>query len=364
MEWSSQQDKALKHVANWLQDGSSQVFRLFGYAGTGKTTLARHIAEHVDGDVLFGAYTGKAAYVLRSKGCEGASTIHAMIYRPDGESAGETPNFALKRNGPAAKAELIIIDECSMVDEALGMDLLSFGNKVLVLGDPGQLPPVRGGGFFTEDKPDMMLTEVHRQAADNPIIAMSMDIREGRAIDYGRYGDSRVVPQSDIDSDDILAADQVLVGINKTRKAFNARIRELKGYDDPLPNSGDKVVCLRNDKTKGLLNGGLWTVDSLNGTSQSLLKMTLSPDDAISSKKAKVRVHPMFFEGREQELSYAARRKSDEFDYGYALTVHKSQGSQWDDVVLFDQSSAFREHQTRWLYTAVTRAAERITIVA
>ncbi|MEM7621513.1 MAG: AAA family ATPase [Pseudomonadota bacterium] len=364
MQWSSQQDDALKQVARWLKDGSSQVFRLFGYAGTGKTTLAKHIAEHVDGDVLFGAYTGKAAYVLRSKGCEGASTIHGMIYRPDGGSEGDTPNFALKRDCPAAKAELIIIDECSMVDDALGQDLLSFGNKVLVLGDPGQLPPVRGGGFFTAGEPDIMLSEVHRQAADNPIIALSMDIREGKTIDYGRYGDSRVMPQSEIDSDDIMEADQVLVGINKTRKAFNGRIRDLKGFEGQMPYSGDKLVCLRNDKAKGLLNGGIWTVESMNGTGQSLLKMTLAPEDDISHKTVKVRVHPVFFEGREQELSYAARRKSDEFDYGYALTVHKSQGSQWNNVVLFDQSSAFREHKTCWLYTAVTRAAERITIVA
>ena len=57
-----------------------------------------------------------------------------------------------------------------MVDEDLGRDLLSFGKPVLVLGDPAQLPPVKGGGFFTEAEPDVMLTEVHRQAADNPII--------------------------------------------------------------------------------------------------------------------------------------------------------------------------------------------------
>ena len=235
MKWSHEQDKALCHVSDWLKDHSSQVFRLFGYAGTGKTTLAKHIAEYVDGDVMFGAYTGKAAYVLRSKGCDGASTIHSMIYRPDGEVVGESPVFAIKRDCDAAKASLIIIDECSMVDEELGRDLLSFDTKVLVLGDPAQLPPVKGGGFFTEANPDVMLTEVHRQAADNPIISLSMDIREGRTIDYGQYGESRVIPKSEIDSDDILASDQVLVGINKTRRQFNSRIRELKGFEDSFP---------------------------------------------------------------------------------------------------------------------------------
>ena len=364
MQWSPQQDKALCQVSDWLKDHSSQLFRLFGYAGTGKTTLAKHIAEYVDGEVIFGAYTGKAAYVLRSKGCEGASTIHSMIYRPDGEVVGENPVFAIKRDCDAAKADLIVIDECSMVDEELGRDLLSFGTKVLVLGDPAQLPPVKGGGFFTECEPDIMLTEVHRQAADNPIIAMSMDIREGKAIDYGSYGDSRVIPSSEIDSDDILAADQVLVGINKTRRQFNTRIRELKGYEDPYPSSEDKLVCLRNDRAKGLLNGGTWLVNRVKGADKGLLKLELYPEDGLSKKTVRVRVHPFFFEGKENQLAYRARSKSDEFDYGYALTVHKSQGSQWDDVVLFDQSGAFRENQKRWLYTAITRAAERITIVA
>ena len=174
----------------WLKAGDPQVFRLFGYAGTGKTTLARHLAEHVDGETAFGAFTGKAALVLRSKGCKDARTIHSMIYRPKDVET-EEPSFVLTRTRPAAAASLIVIDECSMVDEELGRDLLSFGKKVLVLGDPAQLPPVKGGGYFTEAEPDVMLTEVHRQAADNPIIRLSMDVREGRRLARGDYGDPR-----------------------------------------------------------------------------------------------------------------------------------------------------------------------------
>ena len=155
------------------------IFRLFGYAGTGKTTLARHLAERVDGKVLFAAFTGKAALVMRSKGCERASTIHSLIYKPR-ESGEEIPSFDLWDDAPASKAALIVIDECSMVDAELGRDLMSFGVPVLVLGDPAQLPPIQGGGFFTDAEPDAMLTEVHRQAEDNPIIRLSMDIREGR----------------------------------------------------------------------------------------------------------------------------------------------------------------------------------------
>ncbi len=183
-QWSPEQDKALSAVSRWLKRGDQPVFRLFGYAGTGKTTLARAIAEGVDGEVAFAAFTGKAALVLRGRGCVGASTIHSLIYRSRGGDE-EGPNFVLNRQGAASKAELIIIDECSMVDEELGRDLLSFGKPVLVLGDPAQLPPVKGGGFFTEAEPDAMLTEVHRQAKDDPIIHLSMTVREGGRLTRG-----------------------------------------------------------------------------------------------------------------------------------------------------------------------------------
>src|SRR3954468_3447196 len=208
MAWSPQQDAALKAVAEWLRRGGEpQGFRLFGYAGTGKTTLARHVAEAVEGEVAFGAYTGKAALVLRSKGCSEASTIHSMIYRSR-ESDEGGPSFVLNRQSAAAKADLIVIDECSMVDEELGRDLLSFGRPVLVLGDPAQLPPVKGGGFFTEAEPDVMLTEVHRQAKDNPIVRMSIAIREGGRLERGAFGESRIIRRSEINSAIVMESDQ------------------------------------------------------------------------------------------------------------------------------------------------------------
>ena len=139
-DFTPHQDAALQAVARWLGDKpgvgrTPQLFRLFGYAGTGKTTLARHLAAHIDGEVKYAAFTGKAALVMRRKGCSGASTIHSLIYRAR-ESGEETPTFELWDDAPASKAKLIVIDECSMVDAELGRDLMSFGVPVLVLGDP------------------------------------------------------------------------------------------------------------------------------------------------------------------------------------------------------------------------------------
>ena len=359
--WSPQQDRALVEIATWLKTGRPQIFRLFGYAGTGKTTLARHIAEGIDGDVVFAAYTGKAALVLRSKGCDDARTIHSLIYRPQ-DIDSEVPSFVINEQSPANAASLIIVDECSMVDEDLGRDLLSFGRPVLVLGDPAQLPPVKGGGFFTEAQPDFMLTEVHRQAADNPIIRMSMIVREGGRLDRGAYGESSVIARDAIDSATVTRADQVLVGLNRTRKLYNKRLRDLFGFSGSLPEAGDKLVCLKNDRKKGLLNGGIWTVKLMAPARSGKLRMSLVPEDDAARKPLRVRVLPAFFES-EEEIPYTLRRDSDEFDFGYALTVHKAQGSQWNDMVLFDESWAFREHRSRWLYTGITRAAERITIV-
>ena len=362
MTWSPQQDAALGAVDAWLKRGEPQVFRLFGYAGTGKTTLARHIAEGVDGDVAFGAYTGKAALVMRSKGCPDASTLHSMIYRSRETEEGG-PRFVLNRSSPASKADLIVVDECSMVDEELGRDLLSFGRPVLVLGDPAQLPPVKGGGFFTEAEPDIMLTEVHRQAQDNPIVRLSVEVRGGGRLARGTYGESRVISRRDIAPDAVMAADQVLVGMNKTRRLYNNRIRELHGQRDPLPATGEKLVCLRNDKTKGLLNGGTWTVKGLRAPRENLVRMDVVPEDERRRKPVEVQVLRAFFEGTEDAIPAVMRRDTDEFTYGYALTVHKAQGSQWDSLVLFDESYAFREHRSRWLYTGLTRAAERVTVV-
>src|SRR3978361_1303554 len=288
------QDSALKAVADWLKakpgkSGTPPIFRLFGYAGTGKTTLARHIAEGVDGEVKFAAFTGKAALVMRNKGCDEASTIHSLIYRARDSGVGQ-PSFELWDDAPASKAKLMVISDGPTVDAELGRDLMSFDCPLLVLGDPAQLPPIQGAGFFTDCEPDAMLTEVHRQAQDDPIVRMSMDVREGRDLDIGRYGESEVVSRAEFDPDRVMSADQVLVGRNTTRRAYNMRVRQKQNIEDPLPVAGDKLGCPRNNRKKGMFNGGLWRVKSRTAarSKSRILSMRLSPDEDSGIKVTKV----------------------------------------------------------------------------
>lgn len=371
MSWSPQQDQSLKAVGEWLKDPHSKIFRLFGYAGTGKTTIAKEIAGMVNGCVLFMCFTGKASLVLRKKGCLGASTIHSAIYRVEDGEYGQA-RFTWNPDGPVSMAKLVIVDEVSMVDEPLARDLLRYGVKVLVLGDPHQLPPVKGEGFFINAEPDFMLTEVHRQAADNPIIRMSMDVREGKRLLPGVYGNSLVVRRSDLEraalAQMVLSADQVLCGMNKTRLGFNNRYRQLTGMTgltDPwLPIVGDRLVCLKNDHERRLLNGGLWEVKGVSKLSfSSEVTLRVVSLDEPEIPVTEVKVPQAFFKGEEKELDWRILRKVDQFTYGYALTVHKSQGSQWDNVLLYDESAVFREVASKHLYTGITRAAERVTVV-
>lgn len=370
MEYSPQQSEAIKAIMAWHKEPSSQqVFRLFGFAGTGKTTLAKEVDASINGDVLYAAFTGKASLILRQKDCDGATTIHSLIYKVKQDPETGKRTFSLNHDSDLKRADLLIVDEVSMVGEKLAKDLLSFKTKVLVLGDPAQLPPVKDEGFFINSEPDFMLTEVHRQARDNPIIQMSMDIREGRGLAIGDYGQSSVLKRNSVSEDDIRAlvtgADQVICGMNKTRVSYNNRLRQLKGMigkKEPWhPISGDKLICLKNDHGLGLFNGGMWIADKVKSGFDALNIDVSSLDEERASMT--VSVPECFFNGTEKTADWRELRNHQQFTYGWAITCHKSQGSQWDNVVIFDESGAFREAQRNWLYTAVTRAAQKVTVI-
>ncbi|WJW79784.1 ATP-dependent RecD-like DNA helicase [Bartonella sp. TP] len=372
MQLSVKQELALKEVESWFKKKQKPIFRLFGYAGTGKTTLAKYFASTIGEKVRFAAYTGKAAQVLRSKGAYGASTIHSLIYRPTGltEVADEVngqkmtePSFVLNRDSDILKARLVVIDECSMVDQKLGQDLLSFGVPILVLGDPGQLPPIGGGGFFTNHKPDIQLEEIFRQAQDNMILHFSKLAREGQPMDYGDYGDVKIIKRQEITASMVLAADQVLIGTHKTRRLYNKRIRELLGFSTDLPAAGDKLVAQRNNAAKGLMNGSCWKVLQAGIMSGKPYMNLLIKAEDEPQKSVKVKLLKESFINPLIDIPWQLKKRYDDFEYGYALTVHKAQGSQWDNILLFDESYAFREDKEKWLYTAITRAAKTLTIV-
>jgi exodeoxyribonuclease-5 len=373
LNFSPEQEDALALVEDWL-DYNEQIFRLFGYAGTGKTTLAKYIgADH------FAAFTGKAAHVLREKGCGDASTIHSLIYNPREKSMErlrrlekqrvkgvtdhdlemeitreirnlEQPFFTLNLDSPLRESRLLVIDECSMVDTDMANDLLSFGCKVLVLGDPAQLPPVGGGGYFTNAEPDILLTEVHRQARTNPILDMATQIRQGK--EWAHYD----MVTYKVDPEEALAYDQIICGTNKMRRSINRRVRELLGFKDRLPMAGDKIVCLRNNHELGLMNGALFEAEQVEEIDiPKVIRIQLKEGPTVLA-------HTTPFLG-DEPIDPWTRRSYNEFDFGYALTCHKSQGSQWDSVLVFDESHCFRKDARRWLYTAVTRAAKKLKVV-
>lgn len=400
--WSPQQATALDRVAKWLADPRApQVFRLFGYAGTGKTTLAMHLAAGVR-TPMFAAYTGKAASVLRDKGCLGASTLHSLLYNvkdrdrtklldlrgklasispdhPDypqlrAETSEEEdrvrrPWFHVNPESNLQFADLLVVDEVSMVDARIGKDILSFGKKVLVLGDPAQLPPIQGGGFFTNATPDILLTEIHRQALDNPILRWATMARKGEIIPYG---DEILAHKRrrDTISDDWLAtiAGQVLTGKNETRRDLNRRIRKILGRTSVFPVYKDVLVMLMNDHRLGILNGTFGRAQCAaemeekayaeTGAAPAFFWLNFLYDGKVLFDR-KIDAGPFLGLDVDPQRSYL------QVDYGYALTVHKSQGSQWPTVTIYDDGFGKREPETRrrWLYTAITRAEKQLFIV-
>lgn len=397
MIYSAQQQTAIDRVQRWLRAGQERVFYLAGPAGTGKTRLAREFASGLSGYACFCAYTGKAAYVLRQMGCP-ASTIHSLIYvsreksrerlrelevklerleatLPPGHPSLDIlhrdlyiekenlkrPTFVLNHESSIRNATLVVVDECSMIDQQMGEDLLSFDVPILVLGDPFQLPPVRGEGFFTNRAPDFTLTEIHRQAAESPVLWMATRVREGHGLSLGAVGDSSVVARAAVTAAHAQGAEQILVGRNATRRASNARMRQLRGHTTRLPCKGDRVVCLRNNHELGILNGALYDVQACEEVETDLLGLQIINDDTNDLQT--ITAHSHHFLGKADALEWWNRRSAEEFDYGYALTVHKSQGSQWNSVLLFDESAAFRADARRWLYTGITRAAQKVTVV-
>ena len=411
---TADQENAKNLIVEWFTNTDDKIFVLSGYAGTGKTFLIDYVVRQelklsVGVEAVFVSPTGKAAANLVRCGCV-AGTVHSLIYMRDGEEFDVDENGEIiekqelsfiKRPTIDANIRLIIVDEASMINETVLNDLLSFGVKCLFCGDGAQLPPVNGTCPLMA-QPHYTMKEIVRQAADNPIIQLATMAREGKRIPYGNYGDKVcVIGRNGMTAQDrkriFLKADQIICGRNKTRTALNAEIRGYKGIpqEQLLPIDGEKLICTLNDWEKPLdSEEKFYLVNGIIGTAQNIREgfddlavmefqadflddcVTAPFDTGIFTRGAYRHLYgdravtlsdgSVVHEGN-FALLHALRSVSDEpicrFEFAYAVTCHKAQGSEFDFVVVFDESWAFGDEANRWLYTAITRAKDKLLLI-
>ena len=364
---SAEQQAVADGVEAWLASGLRGWRLLTGPAGTGKTFVASRLGEGKR--TLFCAMTGKAAGVLRSNGVD-ATTLHKAIYAPDEVMVdGKWQTRFVPREGALDGVDLVVLDECSMATAQVATDLLSFGVPVLVLGDPAQLPPVGGPGYFDQRQADWSLTEIRRQALESGITRLATDVREGRGVGPpASYAPECAVISVEEASDNeerlLEWCDVVIVGTHRTRHHINGVLRAGAGITSALPVKGEQLLCLQNDHRRGLLNGDLWHVESDAQITGLETFDVLVRSDAGDRLMLSCWRHE--FEGRSAELDAMSwRRKSEHarFTFGYAITCHKAQGSGFNRVLVWDEGYAFRENADRWRYTAITRAAKQLVYV-
>jgi len=377
------------------------VYRVGGYAGTGKTHLLSELRNEIYTfskriSVAFATFTGKAASVLKHKlndmnsirESDRIGTIHGLIYKAETKYDKQLKTFVVVgwKRIPVDEFfyDIIIIDEGSMVSKEIWQDLMSFGKPIIVVGDHGQLPPVSEKAFSLMTNPDFILKKIHRQAEDNPIIQLSAFIRKNGYIPEHiwapgvfkvpwEHAKTKAIWKS-LDHDENLI---VLCGFNTTRCGLNKNIRDKMNHTNLLPYPGERIVCLRNNHTIKLMNGQIGTLLWSMPEDKDLYRYTIDVDkepepyESIAhtstfgqvsyttySKDSNIKNAQKYAKDKGYELDY--------YDYGYCISVHKSQGSEWDKVILFEQRTQFwdDEYYKRWLYTGVTRAKEKLMVIS
>lgn len=350
---SEEQESALQEACEFLDAPTveRQYITMHGLAGSGKTTVLGRVAKRYPWAWTC-TLSGRAAEVLRRKTGTPATTIHSAFYKLKDKALRVDGRDRLTWNPAhddgALDGSILLLDEVSMVSGDIARDLLRTGVRIVACGDPGQLPPVHGEQFFVE--PDITLRKIHRQALDSPIIRQAHWVRLGRP--YSSDGDAfRVVDH--VDQEDMLAADAIICWTNRTRQAINARVRYLKGITSPNPQPGELVLCLKNSSEFGLFNGAVYTLtrEFRNGDHTICVLV-----DGIEETVPFVR-----FEGLQDGVPRGEESISS-FAFGYGLTCHKAQGSEYPFVILIDEYNR-TEDRERWLYTGITRASERIVVV-
>lgn len=410
---SDDQANALDRIVDWY-DSDEQVFRMFGPAGTGKTTIAKQVPGLVGltepGSYFFGAYSGKAASVLTKAGCNPARTLHSLLYGQPLDLKKEVERIKwiiqneelttdevkelraylaslenrIRARGrlefgevnrdtsPLLDADLIIADEVSMVDDKMAQDILSFDCKVLVLGDPFQLPPIHGEGWFTRIDPDVLLTDTHRFEMKSVIGKVATALRTG-----SRPGDVLDWAPRTHKWD---TYDQILTWKRATRWAAVDAYRSARDRPPGIPVPDDKVICIANNRDLGIFNGQPFTVQEVHaGRDANERRLTLIEEGTGLTFQVRTYLDGFTF-ATETALQDQMRkgRTGDRvglFTFAQALTVHKAQGSQWGSVLVKDETPSMwhidsrrygpdgaAEQARRWLYTAVTRARHDVAV--
>ncbi len=403
---SPDQQSAVDAIAKWYRN-DDQSFVVGGSAGTGKTTIMRAAMERYTGRVICATPTGKAAAVLADKldgtGIE-VGTLHSLLYKPititeldvelqEGEIArledlGLSTRRAERRlarlikklhqgacefgfKADADEQPLVIVDEASMVGDRIEEHLRQVARKILFVGDHAQLGPVEGKPFFSRNRPDAVLETIHRQAAGSTILRFAAHIRKGGSLaSFKDWNDTDCVRVTNHDLDSLRSADQVITGKNVSRRRINRALRQGRGYAGDYPNAGERVICLRNDHARGIINGVSGTAATpCVEDEQGNLSMDVQYDDRLFEGLAIDKLafaqydNPML--GRRASQGGIPESGRAQFDFGHCITVHKSQGSEWDHVAVYDDKMRVQdtEARKRWMYTAATRAAKKLTWV-
>jgi exodeoxyribonuclease-5 len=389
MTLSPDQAKAIQALYRWFKEKKEQTITLGGYAGTGKTTLASVLRwvlneRHPDLSVAFCAFTGKATHVLRQRleeaklllSQDSCSTLHALLYIPHVAKDGSIIGW---HRAKEVKADLIVVDEASMVTEDLWRDIVMLGVPIIAIGDHGQLPPV-GSSFNLVHDPKIRLEEIHRQAAGNPILQLAQEARTSGLIKPGVYGKGvEKLSYANDDGDRIRELTEellvskkdvlILCGRNTTRQKLNTAARATQGFESAEPEGGDKVVCLKNSyaiRNQPLYNGMTGRIEQIQTEGEHWYDASISFPGEEREFSGLISRHQF---GKDTVLDKVEglnpKEIGERFDFGYALTVHKAQGSQADTVLLFEErfQKMSDDDWKRWLYTAVTRAKKRLYIV-
>lgn len=363
---TDEQRGAVTAIVGWYKSRLKKIFILAGYAGTGKSSTMPFVAGELnlsEDAIRYCTFTGKAALVLIQKGIR-ASTIHSLIYEVRKGPYG-TPKFVKKKSLDEG-IKLIVIDEYSMISNQIMEDLLTFDIPILMFGDPGQLPPIGQPNTYVT-KPDILLNKIHRQAEGNEILTLSYKLRTGERMQPYDGKQLKIKRKKDFDSADAFNADQVICSTNATRHHFNKQMRKGLGREgDPVV--GDKIICLKNnwelciDDMFFLVNGMIGTIEDLGVNKFFDPTLDFKPD-FLDSIYSDVLYEDRIFKGIEVPYdpnAWKSKKKINEFDYAYAITAHKSQGSEYKKVMWWEEVLRMDMHKFL-AYTVATRAGEELT---